>query len=179
MAVLLVGSNPGLALYDADDADDAAPVAFASVWRVDWSTHGSGSALVLCHNGRVRLVTPVLTLGRWLADTFNRHFPEVAGLAWGEPECIEASVTIDGDMATGLRATAADITVEIEGPMDRRVVTVATFPGNGLQLSNVYTPCRIGRLAVAGRPVAGEPRVTTTPRPTSTAFLADAEVWSG
>jgi hypothetical protein len=44
MAVLVVGSNPGLALYDADDADDAAPVAFASAWRVDWSTHGSGSA---------------------------------------------------------------------------------------------------------------------------------------
>jgi hypothetical protein len=158
---------------------DAAPVAFASVWRVDWSVHGAGTALVLCHEGRVRLVTAVPALGSWLADSFNRHFPEATGLLWSEPECTDAPVIIEADMATGLHATAADITVEIAGPMDRRAVTVAEFPGNGLQLSNVYTPCRTGRLTIAGRRVAGEPRVTTTPRATSTAFLADAEVWSG
>jgi hypothetical protein len=174
MAVLLVGSNPGLALHDGDGP----PVAFASVWRVDWSVRGPGTALVLSHAGRVRVVTPVPDLGRWLADTFNRHFPEVAGLPWGEPELTEAPVSLDLDMATGLTATAADLAVEISGPMDRRTVDVAAFPGNGLRLSNVYTPCAAGRLTVAGRPVDGAPRVSTAPRASSTAFLADAEVWS-
>jgi hypothetical protein len=171
MAVLLVGSNPGLALHDGDGP----PVAFASVWRVDWSVRGTGTALVLSHAGRVRVVTPVPDLGRWLADAFNRHFPEVAGLPWGEPEVTAAPVHLDLDLATGLRATAADVTVEISAPMDRRRVDVESFPGNGLRLSTVYTPCSKARLTIAGRRVDGAPRVTGT---SSTAFLADAEVWS-
>lgn len=173
MAVLLVGSNPGLALHDG-----GALVAFASVWRVDWSVRGPGTALVLSHAGRVRVVTGAPGLGQWLAETFNRHFPEVADLPWSDPEITEAPVGLDLDPATGLHASAADVTVEISGPLDRRTVTVAAFPGNGFRLSNVYTPCATGRLTVAGRRVAGTPRVTTGPRPSSTAFLADAEVWS-
>ncbi|GIJ61449.1 hypothetical protein [Virgisporangium aurantiacum] len=171
MAVLLVGSNPGLALHDGDGP----PVAFVSVWRVDWSVRGAGTALVLSHSGRVRVVTPVPELGRWLADAFNRHFPEVAGLPWSEPAVTAAPVRLDLDPATGLTATAADVTVEISGPMDRRRVDVAAFPGNGLRLSTVYTPCAEGRLTIAGRRVDGAPRVTGA---SSTAFLADAEVWS-
>lgn len=175
MAVLLVGSNPGLALYDGSET----PVAFVSVWRVDWSTHGAGTAVVLSHAGRVRVVAENLDLGRWLAGTFNRHFPEVAGLPWpDEPELTAAGVTLELDPATAMRATAADLEVAITGPLDRRTVAVESFPGNGLRLSTVYTPCAEGRLTIAGRPVAGRPRVTTGPPASSTAFLADAEVWS-
>ena len=135
----------------------------------------AGTALVLSHGGRVRVVTPEPGLGRWLADTFNRHFPEVAGLPWGEPAVTEAPVDIRLDAATALSATAADVTVEISGPLDRRRVDVDAFPGNGLRLSTVYTPCAEGRLTIAGRTVDGAPRVTGA---SSTAFLADAEVWS-
>jgi hypothetical protein len=174
VSVLLFGANPGLTLYG-----DAAgpPVAFASVWRVDWSARGAGSALVVWHAGRVRVVTAAPELGGWLADAFTRHFPEVEGLPWPEPEITEAPVTIELDHRTGLRAAAADVDVRIGGPLDRRVVTVASFPGNGLRLSNVYVPCRSGSLQLGGRPVAGAPRVTDVPRASSTAFLADAEVW--
>jgi hypothetical protein len=174
MAVLLVGSNPGLALYDDHDK---APVAFVSVWRVDWSLRGPGTAVVLSHAGKVRVITPAPDLGRWLAETFNRHFPEVANLPWTDPDVTEAPVALDLDLATGLRATAADITVQITGPMGRRRVTVDAFPGNRLRLSNVYTPCGTGRLTIADKAVAGAPRVTPGPPPSSTAFLADAEVW--
>lgn len=169
----MVGSNPGLALY----GNEGSSTTFVSVWRVDWSVKGPGTAVVLSHGGRVRVVTPVPGLGRWLADTFNRHFPEVAGLPWADPELTEAPVTFDQNMATGLKATAADITVEISGPLARRKVTVEAFPGNGLRLSNVYTPCQSGHLTVAGQLVAGKPRVSAGPPPSSTAFLADAEVW--
>ena len=63
--------------------------------------------------------------------------------------------------------------------MDRRRTDVAAFPGNGCRLSNVYVPCRLGVLRIGGRRVAGAPRVTAAPRPSSTAFLAEAKVWSG
>jgi hypothetical protein len=172
MSVLLVGSNPGLLLQ----VDDTA-TAFVSVWRVDWSTHGPGSAVVLWHDARTRVITERPHLGRWLADAFTRHFPEVDGLPWPEPRVTTAPVTMHLDPEHGLLAEADDVRVEITGPMDRRPVELPTFPGNGRRLTNVYTPCRAGTLRLADRPVPGVPRVVTHPRASSTAFLADAEVW--
>lgn len=163
MTVLLFGANPGLTLTGGGHT-----VAFASAWRVDWSAHGAGTALVVWHAGRVRVLTEAPELGRWLAGTFVRHFPEVGGLPWPEPEPEVASVRLDLDHGTGLRAAAGDVELEILGPLERRVIGVERFPGNGLRLSNVYVPCRTGALRIAGAPVPGEPR----------AFLADAEVWS-
>ncbi|MEV6928961.1 hypothetical protein AB0M46_31330 [Dactylosporangium sp. NPDC051485] len=175
MAVLLFGANPGLTLFAGDDRR---PVAFASVWRVDWSVRGAGRALVLWHEGRPRVLTEAPELGHWVAEAFVRHFPEVDGLPWPEPEVLEAPVRLELDHATGVRAEAADVRLDISGPLDRRVIEVARFPGNGLRLRNVYVPCHAGTLHVAGVAVPGAPRVTAAPRPSSTAFLADAEVWS-
>jgi hypothetical protein len=174
VSVLLVGANPGLTLF----ADDGERVAFASVWRVDWSTHGPGRAVVVWHDGRVRVLTSTPALGRWLVEAFTRHFPEVAGLPWPAPEIIEAPVAIDLDPATGVAARAAGVAIRIAEPLGRRLVTADAFPGNGYGLSTVYTPCLLGSLSVDGRPVAGAPRVTGEGRVTSTAFLADAEVWT-
>jgi hypothetical protein len=171
VAVLLVGANPGLTLYGSDSER----VAFASVWRVDWSVHGSGRALVLWHEGRTRVVTETPELGRWLAEAYARHFPEVDGLPWPEPELTVAPVALELDLATGMRATADDVTVVLADPLDRRVVSVERFPGNGLRLSNVYIPCRTASLTISGRAVNGAPEVAGT---RSSAFLADAEVWS-
>jgi hypothetical protein len=161
--VLLVGANPGLTLTRDGDR-----VAFASAWRVDWSAHGSGQALVLWHDGHTRVVTATPKLGLWLADGFTRHFPEVDGLPWPEPEVTEAPVTLDLDLATGLRATGGGVTLELAEPGDPRTSNVDAFPGNGLRLSNVFALCGTGAITVDGRPLEGEP----------TGFLADAEVWS-
>jgi hypothetical protein len=176
--VRLVGANPGLLLYAADGPDPR--VGFASVWRVDWSVRGAGTALVLWHAGRTRVVTASPELGGWLAAEFTRHFPEVRGLPWPEPEITVAPVRLASDLARGVRAEAADVVVEIADPMDRRLVTVAAFDLGGTPnaLSTVLMPCRRGTLQIAGRPVPGAPRVTTGPPASSTAFLADAEVWS-
>ena len=176
MPAVLVGANPGLTLYrhgDAASADER--VAFASVWRVDWSPYGPGRALVLWHEGRTRILTEVPELGRWLAESYTRHFPEVAGLPWPEPELTEAAVALELDLARGMRAASGDVTVTLADPFDQRIVSVQSFPGNGLALSNVYFPCRTGALTIGGRSVDGVPRVTDR---TSSAFLADAEVWS-
>lgn len=176
MSVLLVGANPGLTLYAGSSGSAAAErVAFVSVWRVDWSPLGAGRALVLWHEGRTRVVTEAPKLGRWLAEAYTRHFPEVEGLPWPEPELTEAPVALEIDLAAGMRAVAADVTVAVADPLDRRVGSVEKFPGNGLRLSNVYIPCRTGRLTIDGRAVEGAPRVSDV---ASSAFLADAEVWS-
>jgi hypothetical protein len=195
MTVRLIGANPGLTLYppaDGDPADDPAdrdpadasaadpePVAYASVWRVDWSRHGAGTALVLWHGGTTRVLTATPPLGDWLAAEFNRHFPEVKGLAWPEPQLTVTPVTLEIDLAHGMRAAAADVEVEISDPIDRRLIRVDEFDLGGTPhlLSNVLIPCRSGALRIAGTRVAGVPRVTSTPRASSTAFLADAEVW--
>ena len=176
MEVRLIGANPGLTLFAADTDR---PAAFASVWRVDWSTAGAGNALVLWHDGHTRVISSSPDLGVWLAEEFTRHFPEVAGLPWPAPKVTAAPVAVELDLAHGVRAAAADVEIEITGPMDRRLVRADDFDLGGTPhlLSTVLMPCRSGTVRVAGAPVPGEPRVRTEPRASSTAFLADAEVW--
>lgn len=177
MTVRLIGANPGLRLYSTPDAEE--PAAFASAWRVDWSTHGQGNALVLWHAGRTRVICPSAELGGWLAAEFTRHFPEVRGLPWPPPEVTVAPVRFDIDLARGVRAHGADVSLEITDPLERRMIRVDDFDLGGTpnELSTVYIPCRSGTLRIGGAPVPGSPRVSTSPRISSTAFLADAEVW--
>ncbi|MBV1851312.1 hypothetical protein [Catellatospora tritici] len=176
MSVRLMGANPGLTLFD----ESGERVAFASVWRVDWSERGSGTALVVWHDGAVRVVTEDAPLGRWLAADFTRHFPEVAGLPWPDPAVIRAQVDLDYDLSAGMVARAAGTVVEITTPLDRRLIQAPDFDLGGVAhlLSTVYIPCATGVLTIDGATVAGAPRLTREPQVSSSAFLADAEVWS-
>jgi hypothetical protein len=157
------------------------PVAFASVWRVDWSERGAGNAIVVGNGAGVRVVGADPTLGCWLAESFNRYFEDVlAGLPWSPPRPTAASVEITQDLATGLRATGADVVVEISEPLDRRLVRVDAYDLGGIPnaLSTVFMPCRHGAISIGGIPVEGTPLTPARPTgPVSTAFLADAEVW--
>ena len=176
MTLVLTGANPGVLLKDGGTA-----TAFASVWQVDWSERGSGRALVLWHDGRVRLLGPDAALAQWLADTFVRHFGEVDGLPW-EPGPVERTdVQLDLDLGIGLTAKAADVTVEMADVLDRRVFAMdgLTLGGSTYALSNVYAPCRTARVTVAGVPVPGAPDVDEAGEsPASSAFLAVNESWT-
>jgi hypothetical protein len=173
MSLVLVGANPGVLLRD----DGGERTAFASVWQVDWSEHGAGPAIVLWHAGRVRLLGPDPALAQWLADTFVRHFGEVEGLPWAPAAAERADVTLELDLARGLTATAADVTVELAGVFDRRLFAMDGLEVGGVTygLSNVYAPCRDGRVTVGGTPVPGAPAVAGD---SSSAFLAVAESWT-
>jgi hypothetical protein len=175
-----MGANPGLSLF-RDDDPEAAPVAYASVWRVDWSPRGAGTAIVVWHDGRARVVTSWPALGLWLAGAFTRHFPEVRRLPWPEPgpALTEADVRIEMDLATGMVASGSDVEVRIADPMAHELVVVEDFAlGPAVNhLSTVYIPCRTGSLSIGGATVDGAPRVRPGADPSSTAFLADAEVW--
>lgn len=165
MSVRMIGANPGMTVRDGDRLR-----AFVSMWRADWSERGAGLALVLWHEGRTRVIGPSPELGGWLAAEFTRHFPEVRGVPWPEPEVVQAPVVWEQDLAVGLTASAADVTVAITGPKDRRLVREEAFDLGGVPhlLSTVYMPCASGVLTVAGQPVVGETHQ----------FLADAEVWA-
>lgn len=176
MGIVLVGANPGVLLRDGGEV-----TAFASVWQVDWSARGPGRAVVLWHDGRVRLLGPDPALAEWLAETFVQHFGEVAGLPWSTT-VEEAPAEVDLDLDRGLTAKAGDVTVEISGVLDRRVFAAADLTLGGVRyaLSNVYAPCRDARITVAGHPVSGAPEATdgSGDEPSSSAFLAVAESWT-
>ncbi|HLU44814.1 MAG TPA: hypothetical protein VKZ67_07355 [Natronosporangium sp.] len=181
MTVRLIGANPGLRVF-ADDGEGEL-LGYASVWRVDWSPYGTGPAVVTWYDQRPRVISPSAELGRWLADEFTRHFPEVRGLPWPEPEVTVAPVTLEQDLSHGVRAVAANVEVEITDPLDRRLVRVDDFDlgGTPYQLSTVLMPCRRGVIRIDGTPLPGAPRLRNLDSPelpvSSSAFLADAEVW--
>jgi hypothetical protein len=174
MTVMLTGANPGVLLRDG-----GAVTAFASVWQVDWSEHGAGPAIVLWHDGRVRLLGPDPALAEWLADTFVRHFGEVDGLPWEPVAAERAEVELDLDLGRGLVAKAGDVTVEISGVLDRRPFAMSGLTLGSVEyaLSNIYAPCRTARITVAGAVVPGAPEVDPD-GPSSTAFLATTESWT-
>jgi hypothetical protein len=174
--VLLVGANPIVRLFDGDR-----PTVFASVWRVDWSTRGSGAAVVLWHADRVRVLGTDEALAAWLAEDFTRHFPEAAGLAWDASPVEITDIDLRLDLDKGLSVTAADVRVDIAEVLARRAFATDSFALNGVAhgLSLVLAPAARASVVIDGRAVPGEVRVTDDPdRPASSAFLTGAEVWT-
>lgn len=175
MRVILCGANPGVRLFAADTL-----TAFASVWVVDWSERGAGNAIVLWHNGSVRVLAEDPALGAWLERDFTRHFPEVDGLAWPEPVPEQTTVDVRLDLGTGLVARAGDVEVTMSGILQRRAFQTDEFPLGGVPhgLRLVLAPVSQAEIYLAGERLPGAPRVAgDAGAPTSSAFLTTAEVW--
>ncbi|MGH8880367.1 MAG: hypothetical protein ACRD0P_23935, partial [Stackebrandtia sp.] len=174
--VILVGANPIVRLFDGGTV-----TAFASVWVVDWSVRGSGTALVLWHDDRVRVLGENPALAAWLAEDFTRHFPEAEGLAW-DCGAVEAEpVAVDIDLDTGLTVTAADVTVRANVILDRRTFATDSFDLGGRPhgLSLLLAPAAEAEIRLDGKPVPGTvQRGGTDERPSASAFLTAAEVWT-
>ncbi|WP_206050981.1 hypothetical protein [Nocardioides speluncae] len=175
-SVIVVCANPCISLHDAAGA----ATAFASLWRVDWSPAGRGTALITWEAGRVQVYGEDLELAAWLEQEFVRHFPEVEGMPWPEPELVQTPVVIDIDLAHGCTASAADLTIEMGDVLARRTFTTDAFPLGEVEhsLSLVLAPCGKGEIRRDGRLLPGEIVLSGTPeRPGSSAFTTDAEVW--
>ncbi|MFJ5708367.1 hypothetical protein [Streptomyces sp. NPDC093105] len=174
---ILVGANPGLQLFDTSGSCTA----YMSIWQVEWSTHGAGNAVVLWRPDGVRAVGEDPQLALWLADHFVRHFPELDGLPWSAPRFHRSEVLVRLDLASGLQARGGGIDVRMADVLDRRAFATDRFPlaaGVEHSLSLVFGPCGRARARVDGRIQPGEIRLGGTPdRPSSSAFLAAAEVW--
>ena len=172
---VLVGANPAIQLFA-----DGSCTAYVSCWRVDWSTHGPGTAIVLWRPTGVSVLTERPALGQWLADSFVRHFPELEGLPWSTPRFRSAPTHVDVDLARGLQARAGALSVVTAGVLDRRTFATDDFPLGGVphSLSLVLGPCASGEIRVGDTALPGEIERGGTPeRPGSSAFVTEAEVW--
>lgn len=171
-----MGANPFVTLFRDGEA-----VAFASVWRVDWSTHGAGRALVFGDRDGVRVSATDVRLGRWLAEGFNRHMATVvAGLPWSPPRLAETPVEFSLDLATGFTARAGDVAVELAAPIERHLTRNDAYDLGGVPhvLSTVWIPCREASISLDGRRLDGDPRLSGADEPVySSAAIAEAEVW--
>ncbi|MPZ82671.1 MAG: hypothetical protein GEV28_20620 [Actinophytocola sp.] len=175
MRVILCGANPGVRLFDGDTV-----TAYASVWVVDWSERGAGSAIVLWHDGVVRVLGEDPAFGGWLERAFTRHFPEADGLPWPEPTPERTAVEVRLDLGTGLSARAGDVEITMSGVLDRRAFETDEFPLDGVPhgLRLVTAPTSDATIEVGGRRLAGTvTRGGSADRPSSSAFLTTAEVW--
>lgn len=173
--VLLIGANPGFRLFDGDRV-----TAYVSAWRVDWSPLGSGTAVICWRDDEVHVYGHNRRLASWLERDFTRHFPEVEGLPWPQPVFHRAHAHISIDMATGARVRAGDLSLQLGDVRDRRSFTTDEFPLGGADhsLHLVLGPCFSGQARVGGSIMEGD-IVTSGPagRPSSSAFITEAEVW--
>ncbi|MFI9596452.1 hypothetical protein [Nonomuraea sp. NPDC052265] len=174
---LLAGANPYVTLYDGDT-----PTGYASLWQVDWSTHGAGAVLVVWTPAALRVASDDARLGAWIEERFVRHFDEATALpSWPVARVERADVELRVDPATGAHATGAGMSVAITGPLDARPFAMADFPLLGLShgLSMQIIPCEHASITVDGVPVPGAPAVTRPGgRPVSSAITTVHEAWS-
>lgn len=174
---LLAGANPFVTLYDGEQ-----PTAYASIWRVDWSPRGSGGAVVLWHDGAVRLVGDNPDLATWLEEYFVRNFEEAAALPiWPSMRPEAAAVDVRIDPRRGCEVRAVDIVIRLGGMLDARPVAIPDFRLAGVShgLSMLLLPCAEATIEVGGRRVPGAPRRLGTPdRPSSSACVSVHESWS-
>ncbi|WP_306233745.1 hypothetical protein [Agrococcus beijingensis] len=172
---ILRGANPTVQLLDGDET-----VTLASVWRVDESPMGSGTALILWHAGLVRVIGIDPGLTSWLSGRFVRHLPEAAGLDWSQVDVRTDEVAVELS-ESGLVARAVGIEVRIDDVLGERAVATDELELDGVEhsLALRLLPCRRGSIELDGVALAGEPRVDETAEPPrSTAFLALDGVWS-
>jgi hypothetical protein len=173
--ILLVGANPCVTLFDG-----ATPTTFVSVWRVDWSPKGSGTAAIVWMDGAVRVYGANRALGAWLERTIVRWTPEALALDWSEPRFVETDVTVTIDLASGMSAQSPGLAVLLRSPLDLRPFETDDFQLGSRQhsLRLALAPMRNAVVRVDGHTRGGRVDVAgPASRPTSSAFVADAEVW--
>ena len=182
MPVEFVGANPCATLVRGSSR-----VGFVSLWEAEWSVHGSGLAVLAWVDGddTVRLLTPDVTLGSWLATTFSRHFPEFEGLPdIGEPiecEVREWQIGPSSARANVIGADASHVIATMGRSVATRPAHVADWELGEVSwtLTNLLTYCGDATLEVDGARVLGRPVISGDgSRLTSTAFIATHETWT-
>lgn len=182
MPVEFIGSNPCATLLRGESR-----VGLVSLWEAEWSVHGSGVAVLTWVDGddAVRLLTPDLELGGWLAATFSAHFPELDGLPpVADPVACEVREWTIGPATARANVVSADAG-SVVAMIGRALLT---RPGHvadrqlgdtSWTLTNLLSFCADATLEVDGARVLGRPKVDGTGEHlTSTAFVATHETWT-
>jgi hypothetical protein len=187
--VLFCGENPGMTLYEP--ATERV-VAVASYWQCIYSPLGRGAVLIvwseqLLVQGRPGgIFADNLPLAHMLVETLTQHFPEFRAVPLDTLSYIPAQSQQHWDGAQHYTVTSSfengEVTAEWAAPLDYKQLTWPQFPAGGQTffLSTVICPCRQASIALNGKPVDGEVRLSEQDgQPLSSAFLAFAETWVG
>ncbi|MGB8983847.1 MAG: hypothetical protein WCC12_18395 [Anaerolineales bacterium] len=131
-------------------------------------------------------MTDNLDLAQTLVQDLTRYFSEfrdvpLKTLTYADAQC---GHTFDGaSYRVACETTEAKIEIEWAQILDRKQVIWPGFPAGEAvyDLTTVICPCRIGRIRINGKPIAGEVQTVQREDGTfaSTAFLAFAETWIG
>lgn len=183
MPVEFIGANPSVTLLRGE-----AKAGFVSLWEAEWSVRGPGIAVLAWAEGdeSVRLLTPELSLGVWLASTFSRHFPSLSGLPEvGEPidcEIREWRITNEHVRARVTGEDGSRVAVTIGQPIATRPRYDADWKLGSTQwrMTNLLTFCADAMLEIDDARVLGRTSLSEDDedRPTSTAFIATHETWT-
>ena len=164
------------------NTDGDTPTGYASMWKVDWSTHGAGAVLIVWTRAGLRIVGDDPRLAAWVEEHFVRHFDEVKDLpTWPTARVERAAVQVRVDPTRGGFASAAGLTVSVTGPLDARPFARADFPLQGVShgLSMQLIPCEHASITVDHHAVPGKPTVIWSDgRPASSAVTTVHEAWS-
>lgn len=184
-SVALIGANYGLALHPVDRDGVHVPgepaSCFAAFWVADWSKWGTGTALLVATLQGWRSYGPDGVFASNLAGELTRYFPEAARFPFTAISHTEDEFRVQLNLEQGFRAIGRRAALEISGVLDRRQFAASDFQlGHAsASMSNVYLPCRAGRLSEFGIDWPGAPTVYPGPRgPSSSAYLAVAESWT-
>jgi hypothetical protein len=171
MSVFFIGAMPWVQLYD-----DGRLCAWATVYQVDWSPHGSGSVLALRYRGQQQMFGTDGDLAAWLADWLRHDTNGYDMLPFRS-----CDVTLSIEPATGLRASAGGISVEMTLPLDRQLIRRDNYPLGDFAptASWVRIACQEAAITVDGQLLPGAPLLSQDQfGPSSTAQLNIAEVWT-
>lgn len=185
--VLLCGENPGVTLY----GPGGERAAVASYWNCTYSAYGAGQALVIWlaeprHAAQCGVYTDNAPLARMLVDTLTRHFPEFQGIPVGDLPHFPAQLQRESDgrdrYTAHCSSPQATIQVAWSGVLDQKLLRWPGFPAGAAayDLTTVICPCREATIAIGGERAEGVVRVGEQGGwPSSSAFLAFAETWTG
>lgn len=183
--VALIGANYGLALHPVDRDGVHVPgepaSCFATFWVAEWSKWGSGTALLVATLQGWRSYGPDELFASTLASELTRYLPEAARFPLNAISHTEDEFHVQLHLEQGFKATGRRAALEIYGVLDRRQFAAPDFQLGPVSasMSNVYLPCRAGRLSEFGIEWPGAPTVYPGPRgPSSSAYLAVAESWT-
>lgn len=173
--VFFIGVMPWVRLFDGERL-----TCWASVAQADWSLGGAGRILMLRQEGRRRILGDSRELLDWLAQ-WIWHPATGEKPIDSQVELEQSEVALEINPASGLRARAGDIQIEITSPIDRKLIRRERYPlGDFFPTASwVRVVCEQAQVTVGGKAIPGRPnRSTDSFGQYSTAQINIAEVWT-
>jgi hypothetical protein len=172
VGVFFIGAMPWVQLFDDDRL-----TGWVSVIQIDWSPLGSGRLVTIRRDRRLHMLGTSEELAAWLYEwMFQYH-----GDGYQPQPFRHSDIEFVVDPATGMRASADGVLIEMSTPIDRQLARREHYRLGDFAptASWVRISCANARVVLDGVPLPGAPKLSTDDLGRcSTAQLNIAEVWT-